>query len=761
MLQTQPHFDHVRKLNRTDADDVALLKGIDIVAILSMARRHIKVTAICVGACLTLFLIIGFLSTVRYTAQASLLIGNRQIRAIQDISAQTNIATESSLVDNQAELVRSERVLGVVIAKLDLMKDQEFNGTEPPSLPTMIIRFVSNLNPLRLFQPSTPGSDPRYRTERIVIANLGAAIKVTRAGKSNVLQIAVTTQQPRKSAAIANGVAEAFLANQIDAHVDEAKRAGDWFRERLEQLRRQSGDASRAVEDYRTRNNLLAANGQLVSDQQLTQLNNDIALAAADLVRKQARYENLKRLIDSGNPDANITEAQEVATIAQLRQKLTDTTKRYSDTVARVGPNHQLSIRLRNDIADYKKQTFEELRNVLAGFESELAIARERQDALTRQLVQSTAVTTTANSSLVQLRQLEQEATAIRALYQSFLQRYQETVQQESFPLNDARVVSDASAPLQASEPRMVLFAAAGVLLGLGAGVGIGAFRELSDRAFRTANQVETDLGIDVFGLLPKIDGTSKTGTTGAGLRDYTTPSEGALGQYATKHPFSSYSETLRAVKMGIDGSLKIDRAKVVGIVSSMPREGKSTVSLNLASLLALQGNRVALIDADLREAGLTKLAGLKPSVGLGDVLLEQVPISQIMALDPATGLMIFPATVKHNFFLSGDLISSPNMAALLKSLSNVYDYVIVDLPPIGPVIDARVAAELLDAVVMVVEWGNVPRRFVRNALASSPAVREKLIGAVLNKVEVDKLKSYEPYGLDKKQEEVFNRYYR
>ena len=761
MLQTQPHFDHVRKLNRTDADDVALLKGIDIVAILSMARRHIKVTAICVGACLALFLVIGFLSTVRYTAQASLLIGNRQIRAIQDISAQTNIATESSLVDNQSELVRSERVLGVVIAKLDLMKDQEFNGTEPPSLPTMIIRFISNLNPLRLFQPSTPGSDPRYRTERIVIANLGAAIKVTRAGKSNVLQIAVTTQQPRKSAAIANGVAEAFLANQVDAHVDEAKRAGDWFRERLEQLRRQSGDASRAVEDYRSRNNLLAANGQLVSDQQLTQLNNDIALAAADLVRKQARYENLKRLIDSGNPDANITEAQEVATIAQLRQKLTDTTKRYSDTVARVGPNHQLSIRLRNDIADYKKQTFEELRNVLAGFESELAIARERQDALTRQLVQSTAVTTSANSSLVQLRQLEQEATAIRALYQSFLQRYQETVQQESFPLNDARVVSDASAPLQASEPRIVLFAAAGILLGLGAGVGIGAFRELSDRAFRTANQVETDLGIDVFGLLPKIDGPSKTGTTGAGLRDYTTPSEGALGQYATKHPFSSYSETLRAVKMGIDGSLKIDRAKVVGIVSSMPREGKSTVSLNLASLLALQGNRVALIDADLREAGLTKLAGLKPTVGLGDVLLEQAPISQIMALDPATGLMIFPATVKHNFFLSGDLISSPNMVALLRSLSNVYDYVIVDLPPIGPVIDARVAAELLDAVVMVVEWGNVPRRFVRNALASSPAVREKLIGAVLNKVEVDKLKSYEPYGLDKKQEEVFNRYYR
>jgi succinoglycan biosynthesis transport protein ExoP len=573
----------------------------------------------------------------------------------------------------------------------------------------------------------------------------------------------VTTQQPRKSAAIANSVAEAFLANQVDAHVDEAKRAGDWFRERLDQLRRQSGDASRAVEEYRSRNNLLAANGQLVSDQQLTQLNNDIALAAADLVRKQARYDNLKRLIDSGNTDANIAEAQEVATIAQLRHKLTDTTKRYSDTVARVGPNHQLSIRLRNDIADYKKQTFEELRNVLAGFESELAIARERQDALTRQLVQSTAVTTTANSSLVQLRQLEQEATAIRALYQSFLQRYQETVQQESFPLNDARVISDASAPLQASEPRMVLFAAAGILLGLGAGVGIGAFRELSDRAFRTANQVETDLGIDVFGLLPNIDGPSKAGTSGAGpgLRDYTTPSEGALGQYATKHPFSSYSETLRAVKMGIDGSLKIDRAKVVGIVSSMPREGKSTVSLNLASLLALQGNRVALIDADLREAGLTKLAGLKPTLGLGDVLLEQTPISQIMVLDPVTGLMIFPATVKHNFFLSGDLISSPNMVALLKSLSKVYDYVIVDLPPIGPVVDARVAAELLDAVVMVVEWGNVPRRFVRNALASSPAVREKLIGAVLNKVEVDKLKSYEPYGLDKKQEEVFNRYYR
>lgn len=759
MLQMQPRFDHARKLNRPETDDVSLLKGIDIVNLMAIARRHLKATAICVAVFLALALAYGITSDVKFTAQTSILIGNRQIRAIQDISAQTNMVSESALVDNQTEVIKSERVLLAVIRNLKLMEDPEFNGTEPPSLALAAYRFVLSLNPMRLFQKSSGESDPEYRMLRTVVGRVSDAIKITRSGKSNVLQVAVTVKAPGKAARMANGVAEAYLADQLLARAEAAKNAGDWFRTRVRELRDESAKANETVDAYRSRNNLLQANGQLFSDQQLSQSNVELAQAIADVGRKQAQYDNLQALIDSGRIDAFIPEANNNSTVTALRQQQADLKARYNEIVARVGPHHQLAVAQKRRVDDKDQQIFDELRRFLSGFHSDLAVAKERREQLAKQLVGSTAVTTSANASLVQLRQLEQEASAVQALYQSFLQRYNETLQQESFPINDARIISLASAPLGPSEPRMTLLAAGGILLGLGCGVGLGAYRELSDRAYRKAEQVESDLGVQVFGMLPMIGDGSKG--KGGGLRDYSPPETTELSQYAIKHPFSSYAETLRAIKIGIDDILKQDAAKIVGIVSSMPREGKSTVSMNLASLLALQGSRVMVIDADLREAGLTRLAGLKPTIGLGEVLLEQASLGDVLTAEASTGLTILPATVKHNFFVSGELISSPTMAALLKSLSRVYDYIIVDLPPIGPVVDSRAAAQLLDAIVMVVEWGNVPRRFVRNTLAASAGVQEKMIGAVLNKVQIDKLKSYEPYGLDKKQEEVFNRYYR
>lgn len=749
MLQTRPQLDAPGRGAGPDTEGASLLQGIDLVSLMAMARRHLKVVAISVATCLALALAFGFLSDVKYTAQASILIGNRQIRAIQDISAQTTPAAESSLVDNQTEVLRSERVLLAAIGQLKLMDDPEFNGTDPPSIPVQIVRFIQRLNPMRLFQPDNPESDPVYRMQRTVLGRLKDAMTITRAGKSNVIQLAITAKGPKKSANIANGIATAYLADQLGARIDAARDAGDWFRTRLEELRQQSVKASAAVETYRAKNNLIATNGQLVSDQQLVQLNTDFAAANADFTRQQARYDNLKSVISSGRADSIVTEALQNPAITSLRQRLADTTKNYNELVARLGPRHDQAIFLKNRVGEYERLIFEEMRRFLTSYENDLAVARERRDALEKRLVEASTNSSSTAASLVQLRQLEQEATTLNALYQSFLQRYQETIQQESFPINDARIITDAAPPLLPSDPRMVLIAAAGIVGGLGVGGMIGAYRELSDRAFRTGDQVRDELGVEVFGVLPKVQpDADEAGGDG-------------MANYAVRHPFSQYAETLRAVKVSLDDVLAADRAKIVGIVSSIPREGKSTVSMNLASLLALQGNRVAIIDADLREAGLTRITGLKPKAGLAEVLLDQVPLGEILSADAKTGLTVVPATVKQNAFLSSDLIASPAMEALLKSLSKLYDYVIVDLPPLGPVVDGRAVAHLLDAAILVVEWGGVSRGSVRNALTASPAVRDKLAGAVLNKVELARMRSYEPYLHDKAQEERYGGYYR
>ncbi|WP_171015267.1 polysaccharide biosynthesis tyrosine autokinase [Methylocystis sp. B8] len=809
-------------MSRADNDDVSLLKGIDLVAFMAVARRHFRTTANCILVCLGAALLFALLSDVKFTAQTALLIGNRQPRAVQDITAAPDAVADSALVDNQIEVIKSERVLLSAIQRLKLTDDPEFNGTEPPSLPKRLYSLALALNPMRLFSPSSGEKDPEFRMLRTVVTKLTSAITVTRNGKTNVILIAVTANSPRKASAITKGLAEAYLADQIEARVEAAKSAGEWFRVRLGELRAQSIKASRAVEDYRNRNNLLATNGQLVTEQQLVQLNADLAQANTALVHKQAQYDNLRALIDSGKIGEVVPEALNNSMVTQLRNSQAEAARQYNEIVASVGPNHEQAIRRKRQIEESEKLIFVELRRFLSGYQSELAVARERREELTRQLANSSAITSTANTSLVQLRQLEQEAATVKSLYQSFLQRYQETVQQESFPINDARVISEATPPLIPSEPRMVLIMAAGALLGLGLGIGIGAYRELQDRTYRTADQLAEDLGVSVFGLLPLIEtavpvnaggakrlgfsvdrpaelwklvkqaleqagplcsGALRTVRKGGNVanlaplidavakthnqlkanpvrRDKMPSDSRRVAKYAMEHPLSRYSETLRAIKIGVNAGLQHKGSKTIGILSSMPDEGKSTVSLNLGSLLALQGSRVALIDADLREAGLTHLAALNPPAGLGEFLLGRASLEDVLITKPNSGLAILPALKKGDLFLSGDLIASPLMANLIRSLKAHYDYIIVDLPPVGPIVDARAAAQLLDAAVLVVEWGMTPRRVVCSAIASSAAVQEKVIGCVLNKVAIDRLKTYEPYGLNKKQEEIFTHYY-
>ncbi len=747
-----------------------MLQGLDLAAAISVARRQAKIVIICAILGLTLGTAYGIFAIPRYTAQVDLLIDTRQIRAVQDISIVSNPTIDATLVDNQVEVIQSERVLSSVIRTLNLAADPEFNGQEPDSFLSSLMGSVRNFfNPSSWFPSSGKVSaDPAYRMERTVIGRLAANMDVVRAGRSNVVQIAVTSKDSAKAALIANGLAEAYLADQLTSRFDAAKLAGNWLQQRIEELREQSVKADTAVERYRVENNLLATNGQLVSDQQLASINDELSKANAEVSKAKARYDSLKAIMESGRMDGLVSEALDSTIINRLRQQIIDATQLEKSITAKLGANHQQSINLRKEIDGYQRQIFEELGRISAGYANDVTVSRERLQSVLKALADLKQVTATANSSQVRLRQLEQEAAIYKTLYQSFLQRYQETIQQESFPMNDARIITDASKPLQPSEPRKPLLAALGLLLGLGAGVALSAFREFSDRTFRTPEQVTRELGIELLGMLPDIShvsgarkNTSRSIAHSSAAGAIPGRPRDGVSTYTINNPFSSYAETLRSVKVAIDLSIEGDQGKIIGIASSIPQEGKSTVAKNFASLLAMQGSRVILIDGDLRQGGLTRLSVPDCKVGLIELLLEDKQLIDVLTVEPETGLTILPACVQQGFFQTSEVITSPAMVALLKDLTKNYDYIVVDLPPLGPVTDGRAVARLMDGYLFVIGWGSVPRHSVVEALNASPAVREKIIGAVLNNVELKKLRRYQPYVPDDKQVDLFNQYYR
>ena len=397
----------------------------------------------------------------------------------------------------------------------------------------------------------------------------------------------------------------------------------------------------------------------------------------------------------------------------------------------------------------------------------------------------------TTNQAQIALRDLESTAQTYQTLYDSFLQRYTEALQQQSFPITEARVITSASRPFAKSYPRLSVVMAVAIFIGLLGGVGVGFLREQLDRVFRTVSDVEHFLRISCFGLLPLVrptrtasrpagrpsaraiaksgpSGTGGAASAGAGSEVPVTEAEGRGGvssdggllRYTIDAPFSRFSETLRSVKVAADLAQISRPVRVLGVVSAIPNEGKSTVAANLAQMIAHSGKKTLLLDADLRNPSLSRrmvaadASGAR--AGIVEVLSGQVALDAVLMVDPVTGLHLLPTIVKERIANTNDILTSAAMKQVLDHLRTLYDYIIVDLPPLGPVVDARAMAPQIDGFLFVIDWGRTKIDVVAEALQSSEAIRDRLLGAVLNKVNVKAMSKFETY----KGSYYFNKYY-
>jgi succinoglycan biosynthesis transport protein ExoP len=168
---------------------------------------------------------------------------------------------------------------------------------------------------------------------------------------------------------------------------------------------------------------------------------------------------------------------------------------------------------------------------------------------------------------------------------------------------------------------------------------------------------------------------------------------------------------------------------------------------MNLAALIAQQGATVLLIDADMRKPGLTQSVAPRAKAGLVEALLDNRPVQELYITEPESKLTILPAGGNRRVTHTSELLSSASMKKLLRTAEKNFDYVIIDLPPIGVVVDARAIAPMLEAFVLVIEWGRTIRKAVRTTISTERGIREKLLGVILNKVDANKLRKYEGYG--------------
>lgn len=732
------------RIDKTSPDLSARIQSkseIDLVLLLQVVRRQKWLIAAVAGVGASLAAIFCFLSTPQYSASAELLIDTQQARGLEALPQLAGMM-DSSAIDSQVQILHSERIAKAVIKGLKLVEaKKERLAQDSQSVLSSTLGVV-----LPFLFRSAPLSD--YEIERSQIDDFGGRLQVRRVGLSYVIGIEFRAANATLAAEVANQVAEAYIVDQLEAKYQATRRASVWLQDRIAELRDQALAADRAVQDFKAKNNIIDTARGLVSDQQLSELNTQLITARTSVAEAQARFERVQSIIKqgvvSGSSDEAVSDVLNNEVISRLRTQYLDAVKREADWSKRYGPDHIAVINLSQEIKGLQRSLFNELSRIAETYKSDLEISKAREASLSKSLDMLVTQAKLTGQAQVELRELESNAQSYRALYDNFLQRFMQATQQQSFPITEARLITDASAPLRASSPRTTLIVIGGTMLGLMLGFGAALWRERMNRAFRLPTDVERYLGLECLGVLPILN-SAAAATVPSGQSAFDS-STGIMRQ-AISDPFSRFSETLRSVKVSADVSIHSRSVKVIGIISTLPKEGKSTVSANFAQLIAHSGQRCVLIDGDLRNPTLTRRLAPGCSVGLLELIFGNVSLDEASVIDPMTGLRFIPAVVPGEMVHTNEVLASEQMSAVLDTLKRQVDYVVIDFPPLAPVVDVMASTHLVDGYVYVLDWGASNRDLVANILQNAPNVYDKVLGCLLNKVDLKALRSLEDYG--------------
>lgn len=749
---------------------------IDLDRLLAILIRRARTIAAGVVVFVVLAVIYLVMATPVYTSLTQILLDENMSKYAEDQPSPAASSQQADMeISSAVEILKSNEMALRVTGAIGLADNDTI--LNPPLSPAALMKSGIKLITGAFTAGGLPVSDEQAREGRRqkAAAVLQDNLTVERVAQSSVIAVSFKSTDPQLAQQITHTYSDAYLTDQLNANFDASERASVWLQERLTDLRQRAQQASLDVEKYRADNGLTSTGGELMSEQQLADLNKQLIIAQADTASAAARYNQFKTIIDRG-PDNAVnnatisTSSTDNSVLQDLKTKYLAVQKREQDVTQNFGADHPQAVALKSERQDITRQIYQELQQLTSSYKNEYDVARAREASLRDNIDTVIGKNSEANKSVVHLNELSQKAAALKTLYESYLGRFEEATQQRSFPIAKARVISAAGVPTAPSSPKKTMVLALSAVLGLMAGGAFAGLQEFRDRYFRVETDVRTNLDLKFLGFLPLL-GRPINRKTGFWKKRGSVPTfapspepEGVAFQkimrIAVEAPRSIFAETLRNTKLASDVMLQGRTDRVIGVVSALPGEGKSTTAANFAALLASSGKRTLLIDADLRNPGLTRMLKSPPQVGLVEAALGEVPWASTVKVDPHTKLAILPVVLRDHLLHTSELLSSPGMLSLMENARKMFDYIIVDLAPLAPVIDAKAFAPQIDAFIFVAEWGGTPIGMVKDLLEQEPQINSKILGVILNKTDMSELSRYSDFGGTERYRQKYVSYY-
>lgn len=667
-----------------------------------LVRREYRRLLIPVVGFALIALLIGLRTTPIYEATSSLTFeSTKGPVSIQEVGGGiANVSAEEGL----AEFLQTSDVALRVIRSLNLTARPEFveNAPVQQAINRVKSRWLSKSEPLKV-------TDLEARALTYFQANL----KVARMHLSPLVRISFQSEDPEVAAAVVNEVPVAFIRADMDARYAATREADQWLNERLTQLKSNLDRSELTLNQYRSVNGIVARDADEASARQISMLNQRLIdararLASAEDAQRQANSPDFARVMAAPGVANNqaVSRAREAesaaqAQLAQLRGQLGTAHPQY------------------RKVQDELKQAQDELRRQVGAARQEIAAeleaARAHESGLSKALEKARQASQNLDSKEIMARQLEQDVTTNRHLYQTFLGRVKEVTAAGDFVRPPARLVDAAQVPTKPIKPRLTLMTLMGAALGLVLGFFGIVLMDQVRHTLRRTDDVESRLGRTLLSSLPKLDPALA----------------GRAARMQINRPNSLFAESIRTLATAVALQGMERRVNVIAVSSAMEGEGKTAVACNLAAAFA-STRRVLLIDADLRQPSVAGSLGINPpSPGLANLLMQQATVDQCIRSVRSSTLKVLPAGRAVDNAL--DLLMNTRFDDLISMMRSEYDVIIIDCPPIQLVSDALVLGRRTDSMVFVARSDSTPLQSIRRAINRIDKAGISLLGVVLN----------------------------
>ncbi len=716
MFEAPPRVDSATLANAERP--AAPSSNIDLLKVCATLWRGKMTIVSAVVVCLAAAALFVVVAPHRFTAVTELLIEPADLRGVGNDTVPPPAASETALlqVDSQVRVLSSDDVLRRVVESQGLAHDPEF--VHGPSTIRAVIDAV--LHPGQM----APAIDPVLAA----LNTLRSRVQVKRDDRTYVVDVAVSSTDAAKAARLANAVADAYLAEQTSVRADAARQISQSLTARLNELRDRVRDAEERVEEFKASHNIVNANGQLVNEQQLTDLNKQLDDARGRTAAAKARLDQIEAVQKSKTDIGAFPDAVLSPTITALRSQYAEVMRREAEQTTSLGDRHPAVIEIHAQAERLKRMIDDEVNRVALATRSEYQSAKASEDQLRRNVDALKQGALATDSDMVALRELQREAQTSRTVYEAFLVRARETGEEAGIDTKNIQVISKADMPLsRSSPPSNTLLGLGAVFLGLTAGSGLVLLRDalrgassgstaaaVPRRRRRGANHVPASLPDELSPSVPVLAELPDVGET--------------FGLYVGGDANSRFAAGVRHVYETMRESRHKHGSQTILIVAADGDGDAAAVTLTFAATAA-QTEHVLLIDADMERRTLSAIDAEESEAGLVDVAIGRRLLSDVVIRDRATNINLVPFVSPQS--RRDRKIRDGDVRAAFAQTRN-FDMVIVAAMGAASDPSTRFFAGLVDQIVLVGRAEEIDEAAIDAIVLSLGVDGRKVRGAVL-----------------------------